>query len=135
MSFHIPQETLVDELLDPQIIKDLPGHNQFFQDNADIRKAEMDCASVSNMRVVWGMTRGKRMIHIGRIPLGVWAQLIRRDPYFLQDKHKFYAFLDKHPEYRIGGFKLLGGDTRQGRYIKGTATSKLVSDGMVLVAA
>ena len=133
MSFHIPQETLIDELIDPQIIKDLPGHNQFFKDNADIRKAEMDCASVSNMRVVWGLTRSKRMVHIGRMPLGVWAQLIRRDPYLLQDKEKFYAILAKYPAYKIGGFQLIGGDTRQSRYIKGTETSKIADDGRQLV--
>ena len=133
VSFHIPQETLVDELIDPEIVKDLPGHNQFFQDNADIRKAEMDCASVSNMRVSWGMTRGKYMVHIGRMPLGVWSQLIRRDPYLLQDKEKFYAILAKYPAYKIGGFQVLGGDTRQGRYIKGTETSKIARDGVALV--
>ena len=133
MSFHIPQETLIDELIDPEIIKDLPGHNQFFQDNDDIRRAEMDCASVSNMRIMWGMTRGKHLVHIGRMPLGVWAQLIRRDPYLLQDKEKFYAILAKYPAYKIGGFQLIGGDTRQSRYIKGTATSKIVDDGQKLL--
>jgi len=133
MSFHIPEVTILDDAIDPETVSQLPGHHQFFQDNADIRKAEMDSASVSNMRVSWGMTKGKHFVHIGRMPLGVWAHLIRRDPYLLKDKKKFYAILDKYPAYKISGWKSVGGETREGKYIKGTEKSKIAEDGKKLL--
>lgn len=107
MSFTVPKKTLLDEVIDPEVISELPGHRQFFDDNAALREYCHENAEVSNQRKVWGKTKGG-WIHIGRIPLGVWAQLVRRDPYFLQDKAKVYKLLNEYKDYKIGGWQKIG---------------------------
>lgn len=107
MSFHIPKPTLLDEVIKPESIRVLSGHEQFLDDNEALRKHCHENAEVSNQRRVWGKTKNGWM-HIGRVPLGVGAALAQRDPWFYQDKAKVYSFLNDNPEYKIGGWKKIG---------------------------
>jgi len=54
--------------------------------------------------VAHGLTRGGTMQRIANIPLSIWAGMHQVDEHaeILRNKRKFYAWLNRHPEYRTG---------------------------------
>jgi hypothetical protein len=77
----------------------MPKYNQCFDAIADLRAVNDDLATITN----WGRQHASSggMKRLASIPSSLLSVLLQNEPDFLFDKSKFYAWLDKHPEYAV----------------------------------
>jgi len=105
MSFFINgKETEVDYISDvDRITERLPRYQEHFEAIQERSKVLAECALAKMNSQAVGMSRGGTMQQIAAgIPISVWATMHQIDPELFLNKRKFYAWLAKHPEYRVG---------------------------------
>ena len=68
----------------------------------DLRSMQEEARKISSAREATGMTKEGNMMRVACFPHELYAAIVLVNPYFLKDKREFYAWLDKHPYYRVG---------------------------------
>jgi len=96
--------TDVDRAIEPEnLARRIPRFARgYFDPLQDYRKAIAEAARTKMGSTAIGLSQGGRMQHIGNMPLSVWAVLMNRHPEIFLERKAFYAFMRKHPEYRVG---------------------------------
>ena len=95
--------TILDEITDADVVAErVPRLGRHFSGIQDVRKA-IEEATVPKMgSTCYGLTRGGTMMRVANMPISVWAATKQIDQHWARDKRKFYAWLRRHPEYRVG---------------------------------
>lgn len=99
MSFYVQRTTgLIDEISDAETVADrVPRYAERFEALLEVRRANDGMFEYSS----WGrrhVAQGHR--RVASIPEAVMSRIMEIEPDFLISKAKFYAWLDKHPEYQ-----------------------------------
>jgi len=93
--------TALDAITDPETLcKSDPRFIQRFEDMAELRRQHDELATYTNHgRVAMG-ARGDGFMRVASIPHTVLQAALVLEPDLLISKKKFYAWLDRHPEYQ-----------------------------------
>lgn len=105
MSFFVNgKETEIDFISDAaRIAERMPRYQEHFDAIREKSVALAEAAHVKAGSTAIGMSEGGTMQQIASgIPISVWAAVHQHDPEIFLNKRKFYAWLAKHPEYRVG---------------------------------
>lgn len=98
MPYRYGSDEILDTIADSdELVRRLPHYGERFEAVKEIREATDDLSTFSN----WGrMVPGdKRLKRVASLPVVVLELALAHQPDLLLNKQKFYAWLDRHPEY------------------------------------
>lgn len=98
MPYNLGKDEVLDTLADSaELVRRMPEYAERFDAIKEIRDATDDLSTFSN----WGrMIPGdKRLKRVASLPVVVLELAMVHQPDLLINKDKFYAWLDRHPEY------------------------------------
>lgn len=91
-------DKLMDDLANSDdLVRKVPGHEEMLDGVREIREASEQLATISN----WGKLEAadQNMKRVASIPQYVLQLALVYQPDLLMNKKKFFAWLDRHPEY------------------------------------
>lgn len=102
----IHPDGLIDEVSD---LEQLAAHgydsDAFVEDVTDVQEALETARKLSNIGSISGMSHGGSLFWAARMPPGLVYWIEKVDPDLLRNKPRFYRYLDRHPQYKMGKLK------------------------------
>lgn len=91
--------------MEPEVLTERVPRLRFqFDAIQDLRK-QIEEASTTITHAhsqAYGMSNGGTFMRVACIPQSVWAAMKQVDQNLFKDKKRFYRWLNRHPEYRVG---------------------------------
>lgn len=94
---------LIDEITDAEVVAErVPRLNRHFDAIQDVRKAIEEATITKMGSMAFGITNKGTMMRVANIPQSVWSAVHNVDSETFINRKKFYRWLGRHPEYRVG---------------------------------